>query len=109
MFHIKDQGTHSNLITMHRMSQFKNLLSQRIRELFVKSKKTKILKCLKMCKSIFSCCCVERTYKEKELMYINETHIDNYIDNYWFINCPKDMPNKLLRHQLHRLIHEIMM
>ena len=42
-------------------------------------------------------------------MFINETHIDNYIDNYWFINCPKDMSNKLLRHQLHRLIHEVMM
>ena len=35
--------------------------------------------------------------------------MDNYIDNYWFINCPKNMSNKKVRHQVHRLIHQIMM
>ena len=41
-------------------------------------------------------------------MYISETPIDNYIDKFWFINCPNNMSVAELRNQVRRLLHEVM-
>ena len=46
--------------------------------------------------------------RRKENIYINKFEIDRYIDEYWFIKCPKELPISIVNERVERLIHEIL-
>ena len=40
---------------------------------------------------------------------MNEHIVDNYIDEYWFINCPEHLSVYHQNQAVQRLLHELMM
>ena len=45
--------------------------------------------------------------QNKDEKYENTTQIDEYVDRFWFLNCPKSLSIFGLNEKVHNLIHKI--
>ena len=48
-------------------------------------------------------------FSKKKKLYVNESHIDTFIDKYWLDNCPDTLSISENNNQTQKLLHLILM
>ena len=88
------------MIKQHYQEKIRNNITKTLREFFVQNtfQKTKLGKFIKRIKSYFF------TFK---LDYINKSLIDNYIDQFYLVECPKTTSVFVTNSKIYTLFHTI--